>query len=144
VVKAFGYWPSFHDAPVVAFHYNRAGAGAVEFTLQGWEMTSAVDDRGFYKLIKHHLVRFAFQEIVDADLDEFTSSANILFGLKFSNPEEFAAVGRFCVNLESAMGCDLSGSFSARSGGVLDVIPCDADGRRTELAAAPNGATPPR
>ncbi|HWD18246.1 MAG TPA: Imm50 family immunity protein [Verrucomicrobiae bacterium] len=128
VLKAFGYWPSFHDAPVVAFRYDRKGHGAVELTLHGWEMTADVDARGFYKLIKRHLVRFAFKEITEPKLDEFDSE-NILFGLNFSSPEDFAAVGRFSVELDSAIGCELCGSFCAKSGEVLEVIPCDAEGR---------------
>ncbi len=145
VVTAFGYWPSFHDAPIVDFHYDRGGEGAVEFTLQGWEMTAEVDDRGFFKLIKHHLVRFAFHGITDAVLDRFTSMGNILFELRFSSAEEFAEAGRFSVNLDSAMGADLCGSFAARSGEVVATIPCDEEGRRIELRAPPHGgqAEPP-
>lgn len=130
VLEAFGYWPSFHDAPVVDFRYKPEGA--VDFILHGWEMTADVDERGYFKLIKHHLVEFAFQEVSDADLERFTSMGNILFGLEFSTPEEFAAAGRFRVLLDSAMGGDLCGSFCARSGEVLAVIPCDKDGTWTE------------
>ncbi len=136
VVKAFGYWPSFHDAPVVAFHYDRGGHRAVEFTLHGWEITPEVDERGFFKLTKHHLVQFAFREISDADLERFTSMGNILLGLGFSTPEEFEASGKFRVDLDSAMGRDLCGSFFARIGEVVAVAPCDAHGRRTEPAHA--------
>lgn len=139
VVKAFGYWPSFHDSPVVAFHLDRGGHGSVEFTLHGWEMTAEVDERGFFKLIKHHLVRFAFRGITDVDLDRFTSMGNILFGLRFSSAEEFAAARKFSVDLDLAMGGDLCGSFAADSGQVLEVVPCDGEGRRTEPGAAPNG-----
>ena len=139
VAKAFGYWPRFHDAPVVAFHYDRGGQGAVEFTLHGWEMTKDVDEWGFFKLIKHHLVRFAFHGITDPDLDGFTSMGNILFGLGFSSAEEFAPTGKLSVNLDSAMGGDLCGSFSARSGEVLEIVPCDGEGRRTEPVVSPNG-----
>lgn len=133
VMEAFGYWPSFHDAPVIDFTYELDGAGAIGFTLHGWEMTAEVDTRGCYKLIKHHLVRFAFRDISDPDLERFTSMGNILFGLEFSAPEEYQAEGRFRVRLDSAMGGDLCGSFSARRGEVLAVIPCDKDGRRTEI-----------
>jgi hypothetical protein len=143
VVKAFAYRPSFNDAPVVAFHYDRAGHGAIEFTLHGWEMTAEVDERGFFKLIKHHLVRFAFHGITDADLDRFTPMGNILFGLGFSSTEEFAVAGKFSVDLDSAMGGDLCGSFCAHSGEVLEIVPCDGGGRRTEPAAPSNGGPPP-
>jgi hypothetical protein len=72
VVKAFGYWPSFHDAPVLAFRFTEEAEGEVEMALHGWEMTGVVDERGYFKLIKHHLVRFAFREISNADLHQFT------------------------------------------------------------------------
>src|SRR5277367_978093 len=100
VLNAFGYWPRFHDAPVVAYNYDRAGHGAVELTLHGWEMTSEVDSRGFFKLTKHHLVRFGFKLITNPNLPKF-ASGNILFGLDFSNAEDFAAAGRFSVELDS-------------------------------------------
>jgi len=51
---------------------------------------------------------------------------NILFGLGFPSAEEFASAGKFSVKLDSAMGGDLCGSFSARSGEVLEIVPCDA------------------
>jgi len=132
VVKAFGYWPEFHDAAVVAFHYDREGHGVVEFALHAWEMTPEVDERGYFKLIKHHLVRFAFHDISDADLDRFTLENNILFGLDFSSSEEFEAAGKFSVDLNSAMGGDRCGSFSARSGAVVEITPCDRKGRIAE------------
>jgi hypothetical protein len=137
VVSAFGYWPSFHDAPVVAFRYDPRGQGTIELTLHGWEMTPEVDERGYFKLIKHHLVRFEFREISDPDLERFESIGNILFGLKFSDAAEFATTGRFNVTLDSAMGSDLCGSFSARTGEALEVLPCDREGRPTEPTASP-------
>lgn len=144
VVKAFGYWPSFHDAPVVGFFYERGGRGAVEFTLHGWEMTPEVDERGYFRLTKHHLVRFAFQGISEADLDRFTAVGNILFGLGFSTAADFQAAGTFSVDLESAMGGDLCGSFCASTGEVLEVLSCDSDGQNANqalhrMAASPRG-----
>lgn len=139
VVDAFGCWPSFHDAPVLDFRYATEDAGVVEFTLHAWEMTPEVDERGYFKLIKHHLVHFAFQGISKADLERFTSMGNILFELGFSTPEEFKSSGEFRVALDSAMGGDLCGSFSASAGQVLKVTPCDAKGKSTEPGAPPNG-----
>ena len=83
VVKAFGYRPSFHDAPVADFRFDPAGSGAVDPTLHGWEMIREVADRGYLILIKHPLVRFRFHGIADADLDPFICG-NILFGLGIS------------------------------------------------------------
>jgi hypothetical protein len=131
VIKAFGYWPSFHDAPVIAFHYAQEPTSEVDLTLHTWEMTPEVDARGYFKLIKHHLVRFTFGVISDTDFDQFLPN-NVLFGLKFSTPAEFQAAAKFRVSLDSAMDGDLSGSFSARTGEVLEVTPCDEKGNRAE------------
>jgi hypothetical protein len=35
VVEAFGYWPSFQDAPVLAFRFTQEAGGEVEMTLHG-------------------------------------------------------------------------------------------------------------
>ena len=137
VVAAFGFWPGFHDAPVLGCDYDPAGGGKVVLTLHGWVMSPEVDERGFYKLTRHHLVRFAFHGIVDADLDRFNSMGNILFGLGFSSAEDFAATGRFSVRLDSALGGDLRGSFFAEAGEVLEVVPCGADGWRAGSGPPP-------
>ncbi len=102
---------------------------SLELLLHWWRMTNAVDEKGFFILEKHHLVRLGFEGITDADLDHFTPQ-NILYELGFSSPEEFAKEGKFWVMLDSAMGSELCGSFSAREGAVLEVVPCDAEGNR--------------
>lgn len=115
LVKAFGYWPGFHDAPVLAFHYAEEGAGRIGLTLRAHEMTPETDARGYFKLTKHHRVEFVFDGISNADLSQFLPE-NILFELRFSSLEEFTASGKFTVELDSAMGGDLCGSFCARRG----------------------------
>jgi hypothetical protein len=136
VVKVFGYWPRYHDAGVFDFRYAAEDSGVIEVTLHAWEMTAEVDERGYFKLIKHHLVQFAFREISGADLERFTSLGNSLFEMGFSTPAEFEASGKFRVDLDSAMGGDLCGSFFARTGEVVGVAPCDAQGRKAGPARA--------
>ena len=123
VVAAFGEWPGFHDAPVLAVRYSERQGGRVEIDLHGFWVTGEVGEGGYLKLTSHHLVRFAFTGITDADLTGSTNG-NVLFDLGFSSPEEFDAAGKFTVCLESAMGGDRSGFFTARSGEVLKVSPC--------------------
>ena len=127
VLEAFGYWPSFHDARVVHFRYSDAGPGTVDLTLHASEMTSEVDGRGYFRLTKHHLVQFAFHGLSEVDLERFLAD-NILYELRFSSPEDFATSAKFRVDLESAMGSELNGSFSARTGEVGEVRPCNPDG----------------
>ena len=129
VAEAFGYWPSFHDAPVRGFQYEPDGGGLIRFVLRCWETTGEVDERGYFRSTKHHLVEFLFRGITEPDLERFTSMGNILDILEFAAEEEFEATGTFRVGLESAMGGDLCGSFRARSGEVVSVRACDQDGR---------------
>src|SRR4051794_10377391 len=120
VVRFFGCWPSFHDANVPAYE---AGADSISFTLHTWLMTDQVDAAGYFVLRNHALVSFRFSSLHDVQMAAFTSG-NILFGLEISpcsNPASFH------VELDSVM--DTSGSFSARSGEIVSVIPCTSDGR---------------
>jgi hypothetical protein len=131
VVSAFGYWPAFHDAAVHHFLFSAKDGGSVELLIHGWEMTGVVDERGYYKLVKHHLVKFMFRDITEADLNKFIPD-NILFELGFSSTEEFKTNGTFRVTLDSAIGGNLCGSFSAKSGVVTEVTPCDGKGQTKE------------
>jgi hypothetical protein len=127
VTEAFGYWPTFHDSRVVSFQYERGDNGVVLFAVHAFEMTPDVDVRGYFKLIKHHLVKFKCCSTCEADLDQFMP-ANILLSLQFSSVREFCSTGKFSVILDSAMGGELSGSFCAKSGTILEVAPCDESG----------------
>ena len=121
VVSAFGYWPSFHDAPILAF---KRTTDRITLALHAWEMTSQVDASGYFVRQKHHIVRFTFCGITQVDLAQFIPE-NILFALLFSPSSVFEATGQFTVDLDSAMGGDLCGSFAATSGEVMAVLPCD-------------------
>jgi hypothetical protein len=125
VLAAFGYWPTFHDSPVLSFR-GPGEDSTLDFTLHAFEASGESDARGYHILQKHHLVRFAFGGVVESDLEHFLRE-NILFDLGFSAPSEFQSTGRFTVWLDSAMGGDLCGSFVAQSGEVVSVLPCDKD-----------------
>jgi hypothetical protein len=59
VVDWFGYWPTFHDAEVLAITINRSGPSTV--VVYTFDMTEEVDPQGFYVLAKHAIVTFAFE-----------------------------------------------------------------------------------
>ena len=123
VVEFFGHWPSFHDAKVCSYEPPTSESQSLSFTLHTWQMTNEVDAKGFFVLRDHSLVSFRFSGLHDVEMDAFASD-NILFGLEFvrgTDPEAFR------VELDSVM--DMSGSFSARSGEVVAVIPCTSDGK---------------
>jgi hypothetical protein len=127
VTRVFGYWPSFHDSPVLSFQ-RQPDQAAIELDLHVFESSGKSDAKGYHILQKHHIVRFLFTGITHADLEHFIPE-NILFDLGFSLPSEFEAAGRFTVTLDSAMGSDLCGSFVATAGEVISVLPCDENAR---------------
>jgi hypothetical protein len=67
LTRVFGYWPSFHDAEVVRVALSRAPAyreGAfLEADVHAFEMTSDVDERGYFVLRHHVLVSFRFEAV---------------------------------------------------------------------------------
>ena len=129
VLRAFGYWPSFHDASLCEFVHATEGAGSIELALHVFEMTCELDDAGYFRLKKHHLVRFRFNGISDAAIDRMIAE-NVLFELGFSRV--VAPGDRFKVTLDSAMGSDCGGHFYATAGEVVEVTPYAAsDAERT-------------
>ena len=126
VVNLYGRWPSFHDANVLEYTTPDAKSQSLGFTLHTWQMTNEVDAKGFYVLQKHALVSFLFHNIYDVNMDKFRSG-NILFGMELIPS---TGLSSFRVQLDSVM--DMSGSFSARSGEVISVIPCTSDGKAAQ------------
>ena len=120
VLNAFGYWPSFHDASLCEFVHAPEGAGSIELALHVFEMTCELDDAGYFRLKKHHLVRFRFDGISGAAFGRIIAE-NVLFELGFSRDP--APGGRFKVTLDSAMGSDCGGHFYATAGQVVEVTP---------------------
>jgi len=123
VIDAFGYWPDFHDSPVLSF---RADTESIVLEVEAWEMTNEVDAQGYFKLTKRHAVGLEFQDIVSTDLEQFIPE-NILFEIGLSSDEERQEQGFFTVVLDSAMGSDLCGEFRARSGFVSFVRPSEPE-----------------
>lgn len=100
---------------------DMSGAGTVMFKLRAFEMTSETDARGYFRLTKHHDVRFRFDDVADVSTPERDDTL-----LRREITNELGSDGRVLVVLESAIGSEnegYGGSFRARSGVVLDVIP---------------------
>jgi Immunity protein 50 len=119
VVNFFGCWPSFHDANVLEYE---AEADSIRMVPHTWLMTSEVDAKGYFVLRHHALVSLRFGDLCDVRMDAF-GAGNILFALRVSPIFTQASIH---VELVSVM--DLSGTFLARTGEVVSVIPCGPDG----------------
>jgi hypothetical protein len=123
VVDAFGYWPSFHDAPLLSFAHSPS-ASSVDTLIHVYEMTSETDERGYFGSVKNHLIRFHFSGVADLEFHQF-DVPNELFYLIFSDPAIFEESRRFTVRLDSVMGGDCFATFSAALGEVISVEPCN-------------------
>lgn len=122
VVEAYGYWPGFHDSPVLSFTRT---SELIEIQVEAWEMTSEVDARGYFVLTRKHEIGFRFSGIRSTELESFIPD-NILFELGFSPVADYQSSGQFQVELESAMGGDLCGRFTATSGEITFIHPSPA------------------
>jgi hypothetical protein len=119
ILDAYGYWPSFHDSPVL--RYLR-GSDHIELDLEAWEMTPEVDSRGYFVLTKRHEIGFRFSRILTAEMNQF-SSENTLLEMEFSPVSDYDSRGVFDVSLISAIEGSMCGSFTAACGEVLFIRP---------------------
>jgi hypothetical protein len=115
---------SFHDAPLLSLDRSDT---SLTMLVHADEMTREVDEHGFFGSIKHHLVQFRFSGVRDFTLRQF-DVPNTLFEIVFSDPAEFSSTGRFTVTLQSVMGGGCDATFTAGSGEVSSVMPCDKEG----------------
>jgi len=81
----FGRWPSFHDAEVISMELCRNLTGIAHPTLKtrihAFEMTSEVNDHGYYVLRNHVLVGFVFRDIDELSMNGFNQQ-NALWELE--------------------------------------------------------------
>jgi Immunity protein 50 len=99
----FGYWPNFHDAEIVSLHLDRKGSSSMR--VHTWEMTKALDEKGYYVLVKHVVVEFIFEGVRGLSVNGFNHQ-NVIFGLNIEQAES-----GFRVNLDGCYG--IEGSIEA-------------------------------
>jgi len=100
----FGRWPTFHDAEILSLRLNRHGASIL--LIHTWEMTSKIDEKGFYVLDKHVVVEFVLENIAELNLSGF-SVQNVIFGLSLGKKEK-----GFLLDLDPCYG--LAGTIEAK------------------------------
>ena len=127
VLEAFGRWPSFHDAEVHSALLDRTRKfdngsfyPSVELVIHGWNMTSEITDKGYYKLENQNLVHFIFEEVSDLELDGLNHQ-NVISSLDLSLQKNKSGESLFFVELAHCYG--LSGSFKAKRASIESVIP---------------------
>lgn len=126
LVERFGCWPSFHDAEVILLTLHRHGDNGpiAEMVVHTWLMTDKVDERGYYLLKKHTLVRFVFEGLTTNELSGFNRQ-NVLFGLELA-PETVEGKQAFRITIDPSYG--LGGTLICGRLLVAEVTPCDERG----------------
>ncbi len=93
VTRHFGQWPSFHDAEVLRIELDRDTL-TVSITVFAFEMLKEIDERGYYKQIKHCLITFVLQRIQELELHDFNEQ-NALFEIDFQQTSDGIVVTLF-------------------------------------------------
>jgi hypothetical protein len=111
--EIYGAWPSFHDAEVWSLTYQRTAEGfSVIMVIHTFQMTSEIDDTGYYVLKNHARVRIRFAGCSRASLDGFNHQ-NVLFGIEISDRDPAGPNPPFQVRFDSSYG--LAGSLQCES-----------------------------
>lgn len=117
LIDAMGYWPSFHDANVMAVEH---GDNSLSLRIHVFAMTDRVGPDGYYELEKHHLATLAFVGITSSSVPGDYQS-DCLDRLWF---EQSGAQIR--AYIESHL--DSGGDVSCSQVSIQDVVPCSPDG----------------
>ena len=128
VIDAFGYWPEFHDGEIHQFILDNTDYNpSIDFILHGWEMTSEVDEKGYFKHQKNHLVHFHFEGIYDVNLEDFNHQ-NVIMALNIQElPKNEQGLSALLVEIDPSFG--LGAEFKAHKARVVSVTPCTENGK---------------
>jgi hypothetical protein len=117
--RVFDRWPSFHDAEILTLRLDRGPGGpSIETTIHVREMTSEVDERGYYVLRNHTLATLRFSGIDRLELADFNHQ-NSIDDIDISRCE--AEGYKFEVEWQGSNGCDAH--FVCKSIRVVSVKP---------------------
>jgi len=128
----FGHWPDFHDAEVIALRLEATGraGSSLEADFEIAEMSSGVDERGFYRDRQRVRATLRFGDIRRLRLEDFLHQ-NVLSSLELAaaGPDDYDEVFGACkegrrkyrVGWGSAIGC--AADFLCESVTVLSASP---------------------
>lgn len=102
-----GHVPSFHDAEIISVSLDRNGTVA-NLAIHTWEMTTDIDEAGYFINRKHVVVSFELSGATDLSLTGFNHQ-NVISGLSIEKMQN----GSYSLSIEPCYG--LSGSIEART-----------------------------
>ena len=138
LVAVFGYWPSFHDAEVLAIRLDRSGVSGgpeLEADIHVFEMTSTVTPDGLYELRHHTLVTLRFEGVDELSLEGFNNQ-NALMGLQIEDiSSRQLELLKWEVTFDAAFGLDAS--FLCRGIAVASAKPFNPSRSRPQSSPRP-------
>jgi hypothetical protein len=131
LTQIFGRWPSFHDAEVLRVRLDHAAdlGATLEADVHLFEMTSDVDERGYFVLRHHTLATLRFDALAALHLRWF-GTQNVIAGLTIEEvrePEEPMLVWH--IELDSSVG--MEATFDCAVVTVADARPFEPPRRFT-------------
>jgi len=123
VTNWFGYWPSLHDAEVLRVDFRRAidesGPG-LYLKVHAFEMTPEVNEKGYFKCIKHCIIELRFEKVHDVSLRNF-GHQNVIDGISLAFIPATDGSRRISVEVESLS--EMEFSFSCGKAIVVGLTP---------------------
>ncbi|MFN4329053.1 MAG: Imm50 family immunity protein [Limnobacter sp.] len=128
VLSALGEWPSFHDAEVIHFSLSRGAKpqdnkseAQLEIQVRQYQTRNAGTAEFGLVLIKNVLIRFAFTDVQQLEVEDFNHQ-NVIDSLEFIRESE-ATDSRIRVELTSIYGFGATWFCSdARVVGVTNLL----------------------
>jgi hypothetical protein len=125
VTDWFGFWPSFHDAEVIEINLHRSLRGiengaVLSASVYAFQMTSEVDEKSFYKLIKNCVIELEFLNIDSLEVEDFNHQ-NALHNIEFSQVKNISGNHSISVDFNSNYG--VSFTFTCSKVRVTSVTP---------------------
>ncbi len=135
ILSVFGYWPSFHDAEIINFHWWRGNVdpekGLFQFPvltldLHHWELTKEVNPAGYYVLRHHTRTTLTFHDVMSVQIDGSSTHQNVILSLfiqqlqREQRPSPYLAV--------EIDGAGFQASFTCLSAQVTTAVPCSDSG----------------
>jgi hypothetical protein len=119
VLTAYGYWPSFHDAPLLSLEHDLSAA-AIDVSVHVWDTNGEIDEHGYFRMTNHHVIALRFTGVDDLILKGFPIP-NTLLEITFSPPVDFDRNRRFSVEFINVVGGHCV--FFAVDGEVISIAP---------------------
>ncbi len=125
VLELYEEWPSFHDAEILSVNLDRQKTSGqygptVTIKLHTFVMTNEVDNKGYYKTIKHAQIIFQFYDVVEFELTHGFGIQNSLSDVSFKDIRSHQEEGiNYAVEFCAHFNCDID--FKCSSITVIEV-----------------------